>query len=101
MSEQPSVTAAIRRSWRVYLLALIMFVLSSAAAWTLHTAETLELQGRQELFNLGVASHMATVAFLLRKLYVRWEPRASLLKDTDPALTEHVSSGKCIRSLRT
>jgi hypothetical protein len=81
------------RSWRVYVGAALVFVLSFAAAWALPTTEmlrgllgipgvaalfavlyqivrdqaaherTLDLQERQQLFNLGVASHMANVAF--------------------------------------
>ncbi len=82
-----------RHSWRVYLVAAIVLVVSFVAAWTLPASEILrgivglpgvaalfatlyqilrdqaaherviELQERQELFNLGVASHMANVAF--------------------------------------
>lgn len=82
-----------RQSWKVYLVMVIVLVVSFAAAWTLPTTEILrgivglpgvaalfatlyqilrdqaahqraiELQERQELFNLGVASHMANVAF--------------------------------------
>jgi hypothetical protein len=82
-----------RRSWRVYVGALVVFAVSFAAAWILPTTELLrglmsvpgvaallaavyqimrdqaaheravDLQQRQQLFDLGVASHMAKVAF--------------------------------------
>ena len=82
-----------RQSWKVYVVAVIVLVVSFVAAWTLPTTEilrgiiglpgvgalfaalyqivrdqaaherALELQEKQQLFNLGVASHMANVAF--------------------------------------
>ncbi len=82
-----------RGSWRVYAAAAVVLILSFVAAWTLPTTEilraivglpgvaalitvlyqvlrdqiaherALELQRKQELFNLGIASHMANVAF--------------------------------------
>ena len=82
-----------RHSWKVYVVAVIVLVVSFGAAWTLPTTEilrgivglpgvgalfaalyqimrdqaaherALELQEKQQLFNLGVASHMANVAF--------------------------------------
>ncbi|MFQ5929613.1 MAG: hypothetical protein ACE5MK_07930 [Acidobacteriota bacterium] len=82
-----------RHSWKVYIVASIVLVVSLVAAWTLPTTEilrgiiglpgvgalfaalyqivrdqaaherALELQEKQQLFNLGVASHMANVAF--------------------------------------
>jgi len=82
-----------RQSWAVYLVAALVLVVSFVAAWTLPTTEILrgivglpgvaalfaalyqilrdqaaheravELQERQELFHLGVTSHMANVAF--------------------------------------
>jgi hypothetical protein len=83
----------IRQSWKTYVVAAIVLVVSYVAAWTLPISDilrsivvlpgvgalfavlyqilrdqaahekALELQDRQQLFNLGVASHMATVAF--------------------------------------
>lgn len=82
-----------RQSWKVYAVAAIVLVVSFVAAWTLPTTEilrgiiglpgvaalltaiyqivrdraaherALELQGKQQLFDLGVTSHMAAVAF--------------------------------------
>jgi len=82
-----------RGSWQVYTVAGVVLTLSFVAAWTLPTTEflheimtlpgvgalfmalyqivrdqaarerALELQVKQQLFNLSVASHMATVAF--------------------------------------
>jgi hypothetical protein len=82
-----------RHSWKVYLVVVIVFVVSFAIAWTLPTTDIMrgiiglpgvaalfaglyqilrdqaaheravQLQARQEVFNLGVASHMANVAF--------------------------------------
>ena len=82
-----------RWSWRVYIGAIGVFVVAFAAAWILPTTEILrgimslpgvaallaavyqlirdqaaheravDLQQRRQLFNLGVASHMAKVAF--------------------------------------
>lgn len=82
-----------QKSWKVYLIAAIVLVVSFLAAWTFPTTEilrgviglpgvaalftalyqivrdqasherALELQERQLLFNLGTASHMANVAF--------------------------------------
>jgi hypothetical protein len=82
-----------RQSWKVYVVAVIVLVVSFVVAWTLPTTEilrgiiglpgvgalfaalyqivrdqaaherALELQEKQQLFNLGVASHMANVAF--------------------------------------
>lgn len=81
------------RSWQVYTVAGVVLTLSFVTAWTLPTTEilreimtlpgvgalflalyqivrdqaaherALELQVKQQLFNLSVASHMATVAF--------------------------------------
>lgn len=82
-----------RGSWQVYTVAGVVLTLSFVTAWTLPTTEilreimalpgvgalflalyqivrdqaaherALELQVKQQLFNLSVASHMATVAF--------------------------------------
>src|SRR5207245_1928962 len=82
-----------RHSWKVYVVAAVVLVVSFVAAWTLPTtdilrgviglpgvaalfaalyqivrdeaahARGLDLQERQQLFNLGVTSHMANVAF--------------------------------------
>jgi hypothetical protein len=82
-----------RLSWKVYIIALIVFIISVVVAWTLPTTEilrgiiglpavgalfaalyqiirdqaaherVLELQEKQQLFDLGVASHMANVVF--------------------------------------
>ena len=82
-----------RHSWKVYVVAAVVLVVSFVAAWTLPTtdilrgviglqgvaalfaalyqivrdeaahARVLDLQERQQLFNLGVTSHMANVAF--------------------------------------
>jgi hypothetical protein len=82
-----------RQSWKVYVVAMIVLVVSFVAAWTLPTTKILrgiiglpgvgalfatlyqivrdqaaheraiELQEKQQLFNVGVASHMANVAF--------------------------------------
>ena len=82
-----------RWSWKVYVVAVIVSVVSFVLAWTLPTTEilrvivglpgvgaiftvliqivrdqaaherALELQEKQQLFNLGVTSHMAQVAF--------------------------------------
>ena len=82
-----------RQSWKVYVASAIVFAVSFTIAWTLPTTDvlrgilgipgvgalfvalyqlfrdqaaherTLELQEKQQLFNLGVTSHMAQVAF--------------------------------------
>ncbi|HLE64051.1 MAG TPA: hypothetical protein VI750_12960 [Pyrinomonadaceae bacterium] len=82
-----------RGSWKVYAVAAVVLILSFFTAWTLPTTEilrgiislpgvgalfavlfqivrdqaaherALDLQERQQLFHLGVASHMANVAF--------------------------------------
>lgn len=82
-----------RESWKVYAAAAVVLIISFVAAWTLPTTEilrgiiglpglaalfavlyqvfhdqaayerALELQRKQQLFNLGIASHMANVAF--------------------------------------
>ena len=82
-----------RHSWKVYVVAAVVLVVSFVAAWTLPTtdilrgviglpgvaalfaalyqivrdeaahARVLDLQERQQLFNLGVTYHMANVAF--------------------------------------